>query len=1033
MNKYIYIICMLFLCFGVYAQETIEVTGVVNDATSGETLPGVSVIVKDVAGLGSITDINGKFRIRMKINQTLSFSFLGYDKVEVLITEATELNITMNESDGSMIEELVVTSTGTQKRATVTGAITTVNVNELRVNPSGAISNSLAGNVPGVMSMQTSGRPGSASEFWIRGISTFGAGTAALVLVDGFERNMDEINVEDIESFSVLKDASATAIYGSRGANGVVLIQTKRGKSGKINIDVKHETSYNMLTKVPKFVDGNRYAQMQNEARITRNQDPIWQPDELDLLRLGMDPDLYPNVDWQELLLRKGAWTNRSSFNMSGGGSTARYYVSGSFLDQQGMYKTDATIRDEYNTNANYRRWNYRLNTDIDITKTTILKVGVSGSLEKYNDPGLGSDYFWDSLIDYNPVLTPVLYSNGYVPAFGTGNQTNPWVMATQTGFREHWKNNIQTSVVLEQNFDFITEGLRFVGRFGYDTNNENRINRMKWPEQWKAQRFRDRNGDIRYDRISTESQMHQESWAGGWRNEFFESEFHYDRSFGGHGLGGTLKYFQSSKIRTVDIGTDIKNGVARRNQGVAGRITYRWHLRYFLEFNYGYTGSENFAPGHKFGFFPAISGAWNIADEMFVKNNAEWINMLKIRYSWGRVGNDNLGKDQYDVDIRFPYLYDINTTNGAQFADIGFDKWYNGLRYTQVSSPQVTWEIATKNNLGFDISVFDNSFSTTVDFFEETREGIYLERRFLPAMVGLESNPRANVGKVKSRGVDGNVAVRQKLFDQVDFTLRANMTLSRNEVIERDEEERAYYYLMDKGHRVDQARGLISLGLFEDWDDIRNSPLQQFNGYNVMPGDIKYKDVNGDGIINDDDRVAVGATTKPNLIYGLGASIVWKGFDVNVHFQGAGKTTFFIEGSTVYMFSNQNGWGNVLTEMANSDRWIDSSISGTTATENPNAVYPRLSWGWNDNNYRASTFWLRNKAYTRLKTLEIGYTLPKNTINRVYMQNLRVFFIGTNLFTWSSFKLWDPELGKSNGTEYPLARTFLFGLTIVL
>ena len=1028
MQKYIYmIVFLLFSCFAasVYAQTTIEITGVVTDAKN-ETLPGVNVMVKDVPGLGTITDIEGRFKIKMQPNRILVFSYLGYDTVEELITAPRELKIVMKEAEGEHLEEVVITATGIQKKVSVTGAITSVNVSDLKVNPSGAISNSLAGNVPGVLSMQRSGQPGSNSEFWIRGISTFGAGTAALVLVDGFERKMDEVNVEDIESFSILKDASATAIYGSKGANGVILIQTKRGKSGKINIDVKHETSFNMLTKVPEFVDGNRYARMQNESRITRNQDPIWQPDELDLLRLGMDPDLYPNVDWQKLLLRKGAYTNRSSLNMSGGGSTARYFVSGSYIDQQGMYKTDATLKEEYNTNAHYRRWNYRMNLDFDITKTTVLKAGVSGSLEKYNDPGLGSDFFWISLISYNPVLTPVLYSNGLVPAWGTGDNTNPWVLATQTGFRENWKNNIQTNLVLEQKLDFITEGLRFVGRFGYDTNNENTIWRIKWPEQWKAQRFRNREGEIRYDRISTESKMFQVSGAGGWRNEFFESEFHYDRSFGGHGFGGTVKYFQSSKIRTVDIGTDIKNGVAVRNQGVAGRLTYRWHSRYFLEFNCGYTGSENFAPGHKFGFFPAISGAWNIADEEFIKNNADWANMLKIRYSWGRVGNDNLGGQ------RFPYLYDIAQSGGAQFADIGFDKWYPGLRYTQVASKNVTWEIATKNNLGFDISILKNTVSTTVDFFEETREGIYLERRFLPLMVGLESNPRANVGKVKTKGMDGNIAIRQKLMNQVDFTLRANMTVSRNEIIDRDEEERAYYYLMEKGHRVDQARGLVSLGLFKDWDDIRNSPRQDF-GYSVMPGDIKYKDVNGDGVINNDDRVAIGATTRPNLIYGLGASAVWKGIDVNVHFQGAGKSTFFIGGQTVWAFSNTGGWGNVLTEMANSNRWIDSTISGTTDTEDPNATYPRLTWGSNGNNYRESTYWLRNGAYTRLKTLEIGYTLPKKLTNRAYIQNLRVFFIGTNLLTWSSFKLWDPEMGSSDGKRYPLSKTFTFGLTLNL
>ena len=356
---------------------------------------------------------------------------------------------------------MVITGTGAQKKLTVTGAITnrwTVDV--LKANPSGSMANALAGNVPGILAMQTSGKPGSVSEFWIRGISTFGASNSALVLVDGFERSLDEINVEDVESFSVLKDASATAIYGSKGANGVVLITTKHGKAGKINISAKAETFYNMLTQVPDFVDGYTYASMANEAKITRNLEPLYKADELEIFRLGLDPDLYPNVNWIDELLRKGSWSTRATLSMNGGGNTARYYVSGSYLDQQGMYKVDKALKD-YNTNANFRRWNYRMNVDIDITKSTLLKVGVSGSLQKANDSGVGSDAIWTALMGYNAIMVPKLYSNGYVPAYGNdnGDRFNPWVQATMTGYRENWKNNIQTNVTLEQKLDFITKG----------------------------------------------------------------------------------------------------------------------------------------------------------------------------------------------------------------------------------------------------------------------------------------------------------------------------------------------------------------------------------------------------------------------------------------------------------------------------------------------------------------------------------------------------------------------------------------------
>ena len=1028
---------LLGLSTSALAQESIVVTGVVTD-TNKEPMIGVNVSISNIPGLGAITDLNGKYSIKMPPYHKLVFTNIGFEKVEVLVKEQRTVNVTMKEASAREIDEVVITGTGAQKKLTVTGAITNVDVDVLKANPSGSMANALAGNVPGILAMQTSGKPGSVSEFWIRGISTFGASNSALVLVDGFERSLDEINVEDVESFSVLKDASATAIYGSKGANGVVLITTKHGKAGKINISAKAETFYNMLTQVPDFVDGYTYASMANEAKITRNLEPLYKADELEIFRLGLDPDLYPNVNWIDELLRKGSWSTRATLSMNGGGNTARYYVSGSYLDQQGMYKVDKALKD-YNTNANFRRWNYRMNVDIDITKSTLLKVGVSGSLQKANDSGVGSDAIWTALMGYNAIMVPKLYSNGYVPAYGNdnGDRFNPWVQATMTGYRENWKNNIQTNVTLEQKLDFITKGLRFVGRFGYDTENNNWINRRKWPEQWKAKRFRATDGTLDYDRVAEERKMFQESGSDGLRNEFFEAELHYSRGFKHHHLGGTLKYNQSSKIKTVGLGDDLKQGIARRNQGLAGRFTYNWNYRYFIDFNFGYTGSENFAAGHRFGFFPAISGAWNIAEESLIKKHLKWMNMFKIRYSYGKVGNDNLG------NTRFPYLYDIETmtkkdgdktvdTGGYNFGDYTFDRYYGGMRYSSLSSPNVTWEIATKHDLGIDFSFFNDKLSGSVDYFNEKREGIYMLREYLPGIVGLESNPSANVGKVTSEGFDGHFTFRQKL-GAVGLTIRSNITYSKNEIVDRDEENNYYWYKMQKGHRVNQARGLISLGLFKDYDDIRNSPVQDFDGYKVMPGDIKYKDVNGDGKIDGNDQVAIGATTKPNLIYGFGIAANWKGLDVNLHFQGAGKSTYFIDGSTVHMFKLGDGWGNVLSEMANSNRWISADISGDPATENPNAEYPRLSYGPNSNNYQQSTYWLRNGSYLRLKTVEVGYTLPTQLVNKVHFNTVRIFFVGTNLLTWSAFKLWDPEMGSTDGKRYPLSKNLSLGISVNL
>lgn len=646
--------------------------------------------------------------------------------------------------------------------------------------------------------------------------------------------------------------------------------------------------------------------------------------------------------------------------------------------------------------------------------------------MKKYNEPGLSGDV-WKSLMYQNPISVPVMYSNGYVPAYGTGERTNPWVLATQTGYKEHWENTIQTNITLEQKLDFITQGLKFIGRFGFDTWNKNNIDRIKWPEQYKAQRFRDENGQIVFDRVTEEQKMKQTSSAEGNRNEIFEAELHYNRGFKEHHVGGILKFNQDSKVFTVGTGEDLKKGIARRHLGLAGRVSYNWNYRYFADFNFGYNGSENFADGHRFGFFPAVSVAWNVAEEPIIKKNFKWMNMFKIRYSFGKVGNDvlKIGNDEY----RFPYLYTIGDGTGYTWADYNYSNSYSGKRYTDLASNYATWEIATKHDLGVDLALFNDKFTATVDYFHEQREGIWMERKYLPSIVGLGSNPRANVGKVLSEGFDGNFAYREKI-NKVDITVRGNITYSKNTILEKDEENNVYPYQMERDYRVNQAKGLIALGLFKDYDDIRNSPRQDFG--TVQPGDIKYKDVNGDGVVNDGDKVAIGATTRPNMIYGFGISASWKGLDVNVHFQGAGKTSFFIDGPTVYAFSSGE-WGNILADVAGSNRWIEHEISGTMSTENPNASYPRLSYGGNNNNYRQSTYWLRNGSYLRLKTLELGYSIPKPLVNKIRFNNIRLFLRGSNLLTFSSFKLWDPELGSSTGTEYPLAKSFTLGLSVNL
>lgn len=1021
MRKFLLIAICLIIGYStdIYAQsQTIEVTGSVKDA-SNMPLIGVNISVKNVSGLGVITDIDGNYRIKIAPFNTLIFSYVGFETKEILIKEnMKKVDVILKESSESVLDEVVITGTGVQKKVTLTGAISTVDVNLLKTSSS-SVTNALAGNVPGIMARQVSGQPGkNTSDFWIRGISTFGANTSALVLVDGFERSLDEINVEDIESFSVLKDASATAIYGSRGANGVVLITTKRGKAGKININAKVESSYNMRTYTPEFVDGATYARMLNESRTTRGLERMYDDNDLYLFQSGMDPDLYPNVDWLDTLLKDGAMTYRANIDISGGGSTARYFVSMSYLNEDGMYKVDKALKDDYDSNASYQRWNYRMNVDVDITKSTLLKVGVSGWLSKQNESGFGEGQIWASAMGQNPITIPIMYSDGKVPAAGQNERANPWMLATQGGYIENWDNTIQTNITLEQKLDFVTKGLKFTGRFGFDTKNTNEKRNRQWPEQWKAERERDSNGNIVYTRVSPSRTMYHEADGNGTRKEFFEAILQYDRKFGYHHVGGTLKYTQDETTNTQNVSG--YNWLDRKHQGLAGRFTYGWKYRYFVDFNFGYNGSENFAPGEQFGFFPAYSAAWNIAEETFIKKNLKWINMFKVRYSYGKVGSD------YVNNIRFPYLPEFGNKNEASYnwGDYNNGNKYNALTYTSIASRNITWEIATKHDLGVDLSLWNDKLTATVDYFHETRDGIYMKRANLPWIVGMNGlAAAANVGKIRSTGFDGNFAFRQKI-GKVDLTARGNFTYSKNKILEYDEVNSIYPYRQQAGRRVDQAVGLVALGLFKDYDDIRNSPDQSALGTQIMPGDIKYKDINSDGVINDNDIVPIGATTRPNLIYGFALSAIWNGFDINAHFQGAGKSSFFIKGQSVHAFS-QGEWGNVFQDMVDSGYWSQGT------NEDPNAKYPRLSWNGNSNNNRESSYWLRNGSYLRLKTLELGYTVPVNISRALRMNKIRIFFLGTNLLTFTKFKLWDPEMGSSTGQGYPLSKSCTLGLTI--
>lgn len=1022
---------LLVLALGIWSHaqaQTTEISGKIvgNDSTA---LVGVSVAVKEKPGIGTLTDEQGIFKIQAGLHDVLVITYVGFQRLEVPIANNRTLSITLLESTDNAIDEVTVVAAGTtQRKITVTGAVTTVNVKDLKTSTS-QLSNSLAGNVAGIIARQISGEPGSnVSQFWIRGINTFGANASALVLVDGIERNFNEINIEDIATFSVLKDASATAIYGQRGANGVIIITTKQGEAGKAKITFEGIGGYNTRSRTPEYVDGINYMNLANEARLARFQDPLFSDVEKQVLINDLDPDLYPNVNWWDQVLKNGAYNQNYRLNIAGGGSTARYYISGAYYNEDGMYKTNDAVN-SYSTNVNYGRYNYLANVDVNVTSSTLVRLGVSGFLANHNTPGTTTANIWGSLSELTPLSIPVLYSNGLVPTYGTANQTNPWVLLTETGYTTRWENKVQTNVSLEQDLAKLVPGLRFVGRFAFDTYNNNIVRRIKNPDTFRAERQRDRNGDLVFRRIQTASPLSQNSETSGNRRYYTEANLSYNTLINEkHNIGGLLLYYQQEFSETANVGSNVLLGVPKRNIAMSGRATYGYMDRYLAEFNFGYTGSENFERDERFGFFPAVSAGWVISEEPLIKESLDWVDLFKIRYSYGEVGNDRLGNDGNGNEIRFPYISTFGSgDNGYVFGEFGSNV-QGELFESVIGTPHLTWEVSKKHNLGLDVGFFNNKVSATIDFFQDHRMKIFMSRAHMPQTVGLYGRePMANVGEMMSRGIDGSFMVRPKIGN-VDFTVRGNITYSKSEVLEFDEAANALPYQMTKGYRWNQSRGLIALGLFKDYEEIENSPRQTFSN-TVLPGDIKYKDVNGDGVVNDLDVVPIGATTVPNLIYGVGMSAMWKDFSISFLVQGAGKSDFFIGGNNVHPFSTGD-IGNVLTAVANAeDRWIPREISGTADTENPNALFPRLSYNGNPNNYRNSTFWMRDASYLRLKNVDINYMLPKGLVSQLKMSSARFYVRGDNLLVWSKFKWWDPEIGTSDGRAYPITKIVTLGL----
>ena len=911
MKKYLAIfLLMLVVPLTISAQQTITVTGTVTD-TQDEPMIGVNITVKDVAGLGTITDINGNFSIKMEPYHRLVFSYIGYDDVEVLVKEQHTVNVKMKESEASVLDEVVVTGMGAQKKLTVTGAVTNVNVGDLKRFPTSNMSNALAGNVPGIIARQTSGQPGkSTSEFWIRGISTFGASSSAYILVDGFERSsLDELNIEDIESFTVLKDASATAIYGSKGANGVVLVTTKRGLESKLKISGRANMTISHLKRLPEYVNATQYAEMANEASVATGLSPIYNKTEMDIIKYGLDPDLYPNIDWQDVILNPNSFQQTYYVSAQGGSSVARYFASLGMSKESAAYNPSKDSK--YNKGVGYDTYNYRLNLDIDLTKTTKVYIGTTGYMSVNTRPSMGeysrgvslTDWLWSSQAKTTPISYPLRYSNGYYPAAGTKDEISPYVLLNYTGnAREQNTRNLVT-LGITQDLSMITKGLSAKVQGSWDTQSLFGEARYKMPELNEALKERNPNGTLSFEKIADEKTVTYSSAAWVWRKLYLEANVNYDRTFGDHRLGGLLFYYIED---TSETGADKSmNAIPKRYQSLSGRFTYGFKDTYFWDLNFGLNGSENFEPGKQYGFFPAGAFAWVPSSYEFIRENVSWLNFLKLRVSYGVVGNDRISSR------RFPYLTLIKEENASNpWGGIG------SLTEEQVGANNLMWEKAKKFDVGMDLHLFKDKFTLTLDYFKDTRDGIFQERKQIPDYVGLIQMPYGNIGRMKSWGADGNMEFYQQIGKDAHVILRSNFTLSKNKILNWEDTKKPYTYLENNGYANNVQRGFVAMGLFKDQQDVEMSPTQFGT---VRPGDIKYRDINGDGKITDDDKVPLFAYSGvPQLMYGIGAEFRYKSWTLNVLFKGTGRNKFLYGGSDGrnfdgYMPFNQKDKGNIM------------------------------------------------------------------------------------------------------------------------
>ena len=1035
LQNLVLIIFFLFIS-NLFAQEKI-ISGTVND-TYGNPIPGVNILQETQKNNGAVTDFDGNFTITISDESSLIFSYVGFITKKVKTINQDNLQVILEE-DLMGLDEVTVVAYGTQKKASVIAAVTSINPEELRV-PTSNLTSSIAGRVAGVISYQRSGEPGrDNAEFFIRGVSTFGYARSPLILIDGIETtstDLARLQPDDIASFSIMKDATATALYGARGANGVILVTTKEGKEGVVKINVRYEKAYSAPTKSLEIADPVTYMRLHNEALATRN--PLGgRIYSLEKILISQDPNrnimAYPTVNWFDELLEDYTLNSRFNFNVSGGGKVARYYLAATVNSDNGNLKIDP--QNNFNNNINFKRISLRSNVNVNLTSTTEVALKFNGNFDDYIGPLDGGAAIYQKAMQTNPVLYPRFYEpdlqfqNSTHILFGNygqfGDYLNPYADMIR-GYKDESYNNFLATVEVKQDLGFIAEGLnaRILG-------NTSRYSFYNLERKYNPFYYTLGNYDFQSDQYTlialnpnqgTEYLEYNEGNKVITNATYFEASLNYNTIIDDvHEISGMIIGI-SRELKYANAG-DLQRSLPYRNLGVSGRFTYAYDERYFSEFNFGYNGSERFAKSERFGFFPSFGFGWYISNEDFM-SASEVITKLKLKSTYGLVGNDQIGS----AEDRFFYISQVNLNDGSMGAPFGneFTNYINGVSIDRYANDQITWEKAKMLNVGFELGLF-GKVDIQADYFTEYRSNILMDRAQVPASMGLQSPIRANVGEASSKGFEMSLDYKDNVTNDFFVAVRANFSFatSKYEVFEElDYVSAGLPWRSRIGLNLSQPFGYIAERLFIDEADIANSPIQTFGDY--MAGDIKYKDINNDGIIDINDEVPIGYPTTPEIIYGFGTSASYRNFDFSFFFQGSARSSFFVDAYNTSPFIDTSGSaiGNnaLLTAWAN-DHWSEND-------RNLYASWPRLSDQLIDNNNRNSTWWLRDGAFLRLKSIEFGYSFTDKLAQKLGFSAGRVYVSGTNLLTFSKFKLWDIEMG-GNGLGYPIQKGANLGLNI--